>query len=190
MSWQFIDIYRPESLEAFQIGPHTEPALCCVRIGTDTKRRGDTPLNRAQYISTLQKNGIRNRELSGNAYFLALPNYQFVVSPEGQGIDCHRHYEALMAGCIPILEKHIITEALYSDCPVLWTTDYSEITTEYLSVKYEEMLDTSYDFSRLLLRTYPVELQTEIKRCGNFWSRYMLSSTWYPEGPLPDTTSE
>ena len=33
-----------------------------------------------------------------------LSKYKFIISPEGNGIDCHRHYEAILCGCIPIIE--------------------------------------------------------------------------------------
>jgi hypothetical protein len=100
-----------------------------------------------------------------------------VISPEGNGIDCHRHYEALLAGCIPIVEHNPLTEEKYRGCPVLYTHDYSEITPEYLDTKYEEMKNNVYDFSVLYLSYYPAELQSEIKRCGNYW---MIRHTGQP----------
>jgi hypothetical protein len=91
------------------------------------------------------------------------------VSPEGNGIDCHRHYEALFSGCIPIIERNPLTEQKYSGCPILWTVDYSEITPDYLALKYQEMSQQVYDFSRLFLGYYSPETQADIKRCGNYW---------------------
>jgi hypothetical protein len=93
-----------------------------------------------------------------------------VVSPEGNGIDCHRHYEALLAGCIPIVERNPLIEEKYKGCPILYTDDYSEITPAYLNARYEEMKTVVYDFSRLFLDYYSSEQQNEIKNCGNFWT--------------------
>ena len=106
-------------------------------------------------------------------------SYKFVVSPEGNGIDCHRHYEALLAGCIPIMERNALIEEKYRGCPILYTDDYSEITPTYLNAKYDEMKTQAYDFSRLFLEFYPPETQTEIKRCGNYWMKQLTGQTVY-----------
>ena len=36
--------------------------------------------------------------------------YAFVLSPRGRGLDCHRTWEALCLGCIPIVKKSPITK--------------------------------------------------------------------------------
>jgi hypothetical protein len=112
-------------------------------------------------------------------YFDTLPSYKFVISPEGNGIDCHRHYEALLAGCIPVIERNPVIEEKYKGCPILYTNDYSEITPAYLELKYEEMKTQTYDFSRLFLEFYPSETQAEIKRCGNYWMKQLTGQTVY-----------
>lgn len=180
MSWQFVYIYdKLRNLYNLQIGPHTETVFCGISENTDGGRRCNG-LNRRKIIETLQKNNIFNRILNPFVYFATLPNVRFVVSPEGSGIDCHRHYEALLAGCIPILERNPLTEAKYGTCPVLWTTDYSEITEEYLQKRYEEMLDTEYDFSPLLLRSYPPDRQAVIREYGNSWTTRLCGGVqWY-----------
>jgi hypothetical protein len=108
-----------------------------------------------------------------------LPNYKFVISPEGNGIDCHRHYEALLAGCIPIIERNPLVEEKYKGCPVLYTDDYSEITEDYLLKVYEEMKSQTYDFSRLFLSFYTEEQQALIKQCGTYWIRRCTHRDFY-----------
>jgi hypothetical protein len=86
----------------------------------------------------------------------------------------------LFAGCIPIVEYNAIIEEKYNGCPILYTTDYSEITEEYLLQKYKEMIDETYDFSRLFLSYYDIAMQKTIKECGNFWMRKLTNKVWYP----------
>jgi hypothetical protein len=119
-------------------GPHDQPVLCAIVTETD-KRRRPSGINRKEIVQTLEKNGIQN--IYTDNYFDDLPKYKFVVSPEGNGIDCHRHYEALIAGCIPIVEYNDDIQKKYQGCPILYTKDYTEITEAYLSKKYEEMID-------------------------------------------------
>jgi len=175
MSWQFVQLYR--HAEYPWRGPHDRLVLCALSTDTDRRRRGSQ--GRELFVRHLSKNCIENRPLSAQDYFESLPHYQFVISPEGNGIDCHRHYEALIAGCIPIMEENKEVEQKYEGCPILWTQDYHEITTDYLIKKYEEMKGNVYDFQRLFLEFYSPSQQEEIRECGNYWVRKILGDPWY-----------
>jgi len=176
MSWQFI--YTHAMGDKLQLGAHNNTVLCAIQP-KDGTRRPRAP-NRNHFLHTLMKNNIMNLQLHHDTYFEELPSFKFVISPEGNGIDCHRHYEALLAGCIPIMEKNLLTEEKYKGCPVVWTTDYSEITNEYLEKLYPKMLDSEYDFSKLLLSSYNSETQKSIKEHGNFWlKRLPTNCEWY-----------
>lgn len=169
-SWQPFPIgmsynYVPETP---QLGNHAELVLSCFSETTDLRRR-PTGLNRRQISKTLSRNGIKNQHIDPTKYFDILPNYKFVVSPEGNGIDCHRHYEALIAGCIPIVEYRAQIEEKYRWCPMLYTQDYSEINNEYLNRMYDEALTKNYDFSKLFLSSYDSPTQQKIRNQGNFW---------------------
>jgi hypothetical protein len=166
MSWQYV--FHHHKHESLQLGDHTNIVLCAVSTTTDKMRR-PSGKNRQQIVHTLHKNGIYNQMLDHRIYFDTLPSYKFVISPEGNGIDCHRHYEALLAGTIPIMERNPLIEEKYKGCPILWTDDYSEITIPYLEQKYQEMVHQTYDFSCLFLSNYDTETQRKIKESGNFW---------------------
>lgn len=183
-SWQEFPIgmnfaYANEKdLIGIQLGSHSKPVLCAISEVTDGRRR-PTGLNRKSILENLKRNGIHNAIISD--YFQKLPEYKFVISPEGNGIDCHRHYEALMAGCIPIVERNPLIKHKYRGCPILFTSDYSEITEEYLEARYAEMIDTEYDFSRLFMEYYTPEQIKTIRECGNYWVTRFLGSDkrWY-----------
>jgi hypothetical protein len=182
MSYQFVnayDIYN--NITKFQIGKHNEIVCCAISNDTDKRRRGNKNINRKVILSNLEKNGIKNSNLEPIDYFLNLPSYKFVISPEGNGIDCHRHYEAIMAGCIPIMEKNVLVENKYKNLPILYTTDYTEITDEYLNNVYLSMLDKQYDFSSLFINNYDNNTQNYIKYCGNAWVNYLClcKKNWY-----------
>jgi len=162
----------------FCFGDHSQTVLCALNPYTDSRRR-PSGKNRLSILAQLATNGISNTQVLPAAYFNTLPSYKFVISPEGNGIDCHRHYEALIAGCIPIIERNPLVEQKYQGCPILWTTDYSEITPAYLESKYDEMKGQLYDFSRLFLTYYPPHIQTEIKKCGNYWMMRHTGSPVY-----------
>lgn len=165
-------------------GDHQKEVLCAISTTTDKHRRPVAP-NRESILKTLESNGIQNTTLSAEEYFKSLPSYKFVISPEGNGLDCHRHYEALMAGCIPIIERNSLIQKKYEGCPILWTTDYSEITEEYLSAMYSDMIDTEYNFSALFVSSYSLNKQTHIKMNSNFWMTKFTGTPYYGRNLLP-----
>lgn len=56
--------------------------------------------------------------------------YRFVASPGGGGPDCHRTWEALALGCVPIIKKTGLEVGLFDDLPVILINDWSEISEE------------------------------------------------------------
>jgi hypothetical protein len=164
--------------ERLQLGSHSKTVLCAMNPETDHVRRKEGK-NRRSILATLESNGIQNTRLDPSEFYETLPSYKFVVSPEGNGIDCHRHYEALLAGCIPIVERNPLIETKYKGCPILYTDNYSEITPEYLDRVYETMKSKIYEFSSLYLSSYSPELQSEIKRCGNYWMTRLTGQAVY-----------
>lgn len=169
VSYAWVPVRKILTLEDMLLGNHNELVLCAINSSTDKRRRPTNFVTREKILETLDKNNIKNQTLKPEDYFKSLPNYKFVISPEGNGIDCHRHYEALLAGCIPIVEHNDHIKQKYKGLPILYTTDYSEITTEYLEKKYEEMINQTYDFSILSYTFYPENIQKVMKYCGYVW---------------------
>ena len=54
---------------------------------------------------------IESEELNRSELWRRHGNYSFVISPPGHGLDCHRTWEALALGCIPITLAPMITSA-------------------------------------------------------------------------------
>jgi len=59
--------------------------------------------------------------------------YAFVVSPHGNGLDCHRTWESLVLGNIVIVKRSSL-DPLYQGLPVVIVDDWREITAQNLSV--------------------------------------------------------
>ena len=177
MGWQFAANYKGDTV-AWQKGSRQNTVFCAINSGSDLRRR-PTGLNRRMFLFNLSKSGIKNIQVPGSQFFNELPCYKFVISPEGNGIDCHRHYEALMAGCIPIVEDNPLIREKYRGCPILFTRDYSEINEYYLEQKYKEMIDTPYNFSKLFMTYYSQEQQEQIRASGNYWVKKFCYKKWY-----------
>ena len=81
-------------------------------------------------------------------------DYAFVISPHGGGYDCHRTWEALILGCIPIVKTSKI-DILYKDLPVLIVNNWSDINETLLA-------ETVYNFSKINFKTEKLLL--------NYWN--------------------
>lgn len=76
--------------------------------------------------------------------------YAFVLSPLGNGLDCHRTWEALVLGTIPIVKSGPL-DPLYADLPVLIVKEWSDITPELLEETIQRFKDIQFDYNKLTL---------------------------------------
>ncbi|HQR29057.1 MAG TPA: hypothetical protein PLL32_01530 [Anaeromyxobacteraceae bacterium] len=83
--------------------------------------------------------------------------HRFVLSPSGYGPDCHRTWEALALGAIPIVRRHPIAD-LFAGLPVLVVDDWSEVTRDALERIHHEWMEERFDFSGLLLETWKARI--------------------------------
>ena len=60
-------------------------------------------------------------------YFTGLKENRFVISPDGNGLDTHATWEALLAGCIPIVPKSPL-DPLFEVLPVWLIESWSDVT--------------------------------------------------------------
>ena len=83
---------------------------------------------------------------------------KFVISPRGNGLDCHRTWEALLMGAIPILRSSSL-DSLFSDLPVLIVKDWEMVSESYLNEQYELIKQRSYNRSKLFFEDWLKSIQ-------------------------------
>ncbi len=180
MCYGFLNVLDKLSLEELQYGNHSELVCCNINEETESRRRSEYSVNRSNILKNLKHNGINNIKLPVINYYKNLPNYKFVISPEGNGVDCHRHYEALMAGCIPIVEYSSVMPHKYgTNIPILYTYNYEEINENYLNEIYTSYCERTFDFSKLFLESWPKEEIINIKNRGNIWCSRLCGKLYY-----------
>ena len=79
-------------------------------------------------------------------YIENMSKHKFVISPPGNGIDCHRTWEALYVGCIPIVIKNYIYNQ-WSNLPILQVEDFSHINSSVLN----KFLDKSFKLDKMYI---------------------------------------
>ncbi len=100
----------------FAIGTNRQARLACVEHFANI--RNEWPRSFEDYLSDLSDS-------------------VFVISPPGNGMDCHRTWEALLMGCYPIV-LHSMLDPLYENLPVVVVHNWDAVTEELLHQKYEE----------------------------------------------------
>ena len=89
-------------------------------------------------------------DVTNKIYYDMINNYKFILSPPGAGMDCHRTWEAVYMGCIPIVIKSNIDE-LYKDLPIVILDSWNDLSKELLERKYNEIKE------RLDNKTFNIE---------------------------------
>jgi hypothetical protein len=84
--------------------------------------------------------------------------YAFVVSPPGEGLDCHRTWEAMCLGCIPILISTPLDD-LFEGLPVLIVKSWEDITAELLNNTIEEYKTRTFNLEKLELKYWVNEIK-------------------------------
>jgi len=79
-----------------------------------------------------QQNGIVLQEpKSIQRYWEELSKACFIISPKGNGVDCHRIWESLYLKSVPVVQKHPTFDQ-FNDLPILFIDDWSQVTFEFL----------------------------------------------------------
>lgn len=77
--------------------------------------------------------------------------YAFVLSPHGNGMDCHRTWEALALGCFPIVKTSAI-DSLYDGLPVWIVEKWSDVTLDNMVRVFADFNSRTFDMERLTLK--------------------------------------
>lgn len=83
-------------------------------------------------------------------YLKDLKESYFVFSPRGNGLDCHRTWEAILMGTIPILSTSNL-DPLLEDLPVLVVNNWNEVNEEMLLKKWKEFQDRDFNLDKLYI---------------------------------------
>tara|TARA_B110000908_G_C10226191_1_gene438052 strand:+ start:200 stop:1048 length:849 start_codon:yes stop_codon:yes gene_type:complete len=93
---------------------------------------------------------IWNQKRSYRKYLIELKSHKYAVSPEGNGLDCHRFWECLYMGVIPICKKNILVDYYKQFFPIIVLDDWSDLDPALLEKQYltpsinKNRLDLSY----------------------------------------------
>lgn len=100
--------------------------------------------------------------------------YPLWISPRGNGIDCHRTWEALYLDIVPIVWNSTLN-TLYTNLPIIVINNHTELTESYLRDRLHEIaMKKIANLNSHLSNGYQYE-----KLRNAYWRRMILSKSKY-----------
>ena len=136
------NILNPNNITTY---PKTYKKLIYLNFKIKTNKAVRTPI----YDLMKTKSFVTiNSNLSYSNYLQELSTHKFCIVPPGNGIDCHRTWECLYLGVIPVL-KDCIANRHFDKLPILLIDDWNDITEEYLDREYQKIWMKEYPLDYL-----------------------------------------
>lgn len=145
----FIDKYNEELKK---LPKRSDLLYCNWETGNGNKRDG-------ALFNSFRMPCLWESRLPINEYYSHMAQFKYVVSPPGNGIDCHRTWEALYLGCIPIVIKHFLYDD-FEGLPILQVNDYSEVNKELL----EEFSQREFNYKKLYMSYWKNRITEEFDK--------------------------
>jgi hypothetical protein len=147
----------PEEQEKYIISLNTKPfyerniKIYCNFKNTIRGRYGAT--NRKDAIDNIPKDLLIIEEdyIKLDDTLRNMSYCAFVASPLGNGLDCHRTWETLVLGSIPIVKTSIL-DNLYKELPVLIVNNWSDVNKELLEKTVELFKTIKFNYEKLKLK--------------------------------------
>ena len=132
----------------FDIGTNSPERLKCLR---------HTPTTRSQRTSFPE-------------YLEKMSRSYFALSPDGNGIDCHKHWECFYLRTIPIVTRSLNLK-YYKDCPFLIIDDWEDFKNLALTPELYHKIWNDFDTEKILLDNFllKIGLRNEEKRFAGFF---------------------
>jgi hypothetical protein len=110
-----------------------------------TKTGGVRDENRLECYENIESQNIPFVEnLEYRDYLNKLKTYKYCVSPQGNGIDCHRMWEALYLKVVPICIRGILVEYFAKLFPIYIIDSWDDLNSEVLELEYSKFTWDNY----------------------------------------------
>ena len=116
--------YFPTSRDLVSKNIHTRPVGVFASFGINTN-----PSERQPVAELAMQYGHKFYEvrIQPEEFRKKLSESLFVLSPPGNGIDCHRTWESIYFGAIPVVMRDKLARSLFEDLPIHVVDDWEEI---------------------------------------------------------------
>lgn len=121
-------------------------------INTNLNQRNDVN----NILKDLKSLDVEENKKSYLDYLITAKKYKFIISPPGNSVDCHRIWESIYIGTIPIVLKSI-PMLYFKDCPILFINRWEDLHNLDLNDIYHNIMQKSdmkskFSFYRALIQ--------------------------------------
>lgn len=110
----------------------------------------NTNKNRQYIMNTILSKGFKQNTIKPwKQYIEELATYKYAISPEGNGVDCHRIWECIYVGCVPVVIKNPILYEHFKTLPILWVDTYVVVSETFLNNAYNSIVFANNDITKL-----------------------------------------
>jgi len=124
--------------------PSKDVYLCCNK---------NTSFDERQYcynvVSKMDYSTVDPHKLPYPQWLSRVQEHKFILSPRGNGLDCHRTWEVMMLKRVPVIKREGSVEHLYKDMPVLFVDDWTDLNQMNLDKVYNEYSFDNQDYLTL-----------------------------------------
>jgi len=155
-------------LDALLSQKHRDPftGSCYVNFSIDTNesiRSNVVQVARSLPNTVFQRYDMTNE--GRTSYLQDLRKYNFVLCPQGNGMDTHRVWETLYMGGYPVVIRTPYMEKILEILPVVWVSDWKEINENgFLENSWNSLETQIHDTERLRLSWWTSFMQSEARR--------------------------
>ena len=135
--------------------PKENKVYLCFRRGTNSEQRNSAykAFSGLSWATCEEgENGTQNIK----PYFNQMIKHQFILSPDGNGMDTVRTWEALYMGAIPIVKRHVFSEYFAKYLPIIIIDSYEEVTQDML---INSMKDRTFNYDMLNVSYWGKEIR-------------------------------
>ncbi len=146
---------------------NTEELYCSFKVDYQFASGVWTNPHRKNVIPSIEGSGVKyvepTRKLPFREYCDIISQYFFIPSPQGNGIDCHKTWEILYMGSVPI----VIKNRIYRDynLPILQLNSWDDLSPQLLDnyIEYTNQNDFN-DFEELTMNFWKEKIENEFKK--------------------------
>ncbi len=106
---------------------------------------------------------IETTRVERKVNFERMTQYAFVLSPPGGGYDCHRTWEALILGSIPIIKSSAL-DPIFADLPVLIVKNWTDVNATLLRTTRDKFASRTFPREKLTLQYWMNSIREESRR--------------------------
>tara|TARA_R110000824_G_scaffold218435_4_gene405098 strand:+ start:6195 stop:7022 length:828 start_codon:yes stop_codon:yes gene_type:complete len=89
-----------------------------------------------------------HRRKSYIEYCEDISKHMFIMSPNGNGIDCHRTWESLYMGSVPVVQSHFMFDG-YRNLPIIQVDAVEDINADWIREKVEWYNSSFFSYEEL-----------------------------------------